>query len=52
MLDEAPDFFVDNDDLSAPPHEPEDDIKDDVWDDILQGNQAADINTLVMSVET
>ena len=52
MLDWAPDLFVDNDNLSAPPHEPEEDIKDDVWDNILQGNKAADIKSLVLSLET
>jgi hypothetical protein len=40
MLDEAPDFFVDNDDLSAPPHEPEHKVKSEIWDYILQGNRA------------
>ncbi len=48
MLDGAPDFFIDNDYISAPPHEPEDEMKDEIWYNILQGSHAEKARVLFM----
>ncbi len=46
MLDATPNILVYNINLPKPPHESENEVKDNIWDNILQGDQEEDLRNV------